>query len=259
MIELVEEWRSLAPFGFPGYDVSDYGRVRSYWKQAKGSRTWQIASEPQRVRRPATRRGYLRLDLRDADHRQHTRSIHRLVLEVFRGPCPPGHEAHHRNHDAADNRLVNLEWTPKVAHRSRHQRCENNNASKLTEATVRLICSELVAGTTETAIAVQFGISQTTVSNIGTRRIWAAVSADYDLPSDPHRNHHQPRGEVNPFSKLTEATVRVIRAEVAAGASTAALARRLSVHRATIERVVARQTWAHVSDEPPDVGLPEAA
>jgi hypothetical protein len=36
--------------------------------------------------------------------------VHRLVLEAFRGPCPPGMEACHGNGDRGDPRLSNLRW-----------------------------------------------------------------------------------------------------------------------------------------------------
>ena len=38
------------------------------------------------------------------------RYVHRLVLEAFVGPCPPGLECLHRDHDTANNRLRNLRW-----------------------------------------------------------------------------------------------------------------------------------------------------
>lgn len=36
--------------------------------------------------------------------------VHRLVLEAFVGPCPPGMEACHWNGIPGDNRLHNLRW-----------------------------------------------------------------------------------------------------------------------------------------------------
>lgn len=42
------------------------------------------------------------------------RSVHRLVLEAFVGPCPDGMQCRHLNDHRADNRLENLKWgTPK--------------------------------------------------------------------------------------------------------------------------------------------------
>ena len=41
------------------------------------------------------------------------RRLHRLVLEAFRGMCPPGHEARHANGVPSDNHLANLSWATK--------------------------------------------------------------------------------------------------------------------------------------------------
>lgn len=40
--------------------------------------------------------------------------VHRLVLETFVGPCPPGMEALHRNGNPSDNSLSNLHWGTKI-------------------------------------------------------------------------------------------------------------------------------------------------
>lgn len=38
------------------------------------------------------------------------KSVHRLILEAFDGPCPDGMEARHLNGNKLDNRLRNLAW-----------------------------------------------------------------------------------------------------------------------------------------------------
>ena len=38
------------------------------------------------------------------------RSLARIVLEAFVGPCPEGHECDHKNRERDDDRLVNLRW-----------------------------------------------------------------------------------------------------------------------------------------------------
>ena len=47
-------------------------------------------------------------------------SVHRLLAHELFGPCPPGYEVHHKNHNSLDNRACNLEYvTP----------CENKAAA----------------------------------------------------------------------------------------------------------------------------------
>lgn len=91
----MSEWRSV--LGFEGlYEISDDGQVRS----ARG-----------RLRKPVENRpnGYLTVQLR-RDLRTHKRYIHRLVLEAFVGPCPPGMECCHRDGDIGNNSVPNLYW-----------------------------------------------------------------------------------------------------------------------------------------------------
>lgn len=40
--------------------------------------------------------------------------VHRVILEVFRGPAPDGYETDHINTNRGDNRLSNLKWVTKI-------------------------------------------------------------------------------------------------------------------------------------------------
>jgi len=42
--------------------------------------------------------------------RGNSRLVHQLVLEAFKGPCPPGMECLHKNHTPGDNKLSNLKY-----------------------------------------------------------------------------------------------------------------------------------------------------
>lgn len=90
MSEHIEQWRP-APEK-PDYAVSDLGSIRSPRGDILKPHT--LKSGHQQV--------YLGRGCR--------RYVHRLVLEAFVGPCPPGHVACHWNDDPADNRLENLRW-----------------------------------------------------------------------------------------------------------------------------------------------------
>jgi HNH endonuclease len=59
-----------------------------------------------------------------------------------------------------------------------------------------------------------------------------------------HRTGH---GERNANTKFTDDVIRLIRAESARGISRRQLARQLKVHHSTINRIVSRQVWKHVS------------
>ena len=98
-----ETWKPIP--GYPHYEVSDHGRVRSIPRTAHG-RTYRSVIMSTRV----SNRGYILVDVRDAQGKKQTRSMHTLVLEAFTGPRPRGYEACHANDIPADNRLENLRW-----------------------------------------------------------------------------------------------------------------------------------------------------
>jgi hypothetical protein len=109
---MTERW--LPVVGWEGlYEVSDLGRVKSLERV--------IRKAPGRWGKPTSQTipaRILSLDL----HQKHPRialfrngtgercRVHRLVLEAFVGPCPPGREACHWNDIGHDNRLTNLRW-----------------------------------------------------------------------------------------------------------------------------------------------------
>jgi hypothetical protein len=102
------EYRDIP--GFPGYRVGSDGsvwtsKVKGGNDRAAGKRgLWRL------LRVHHNRAGYCLVNL-DCDGRNHTRPIHRLVLELFVGPRPEGMEAcHYPDADKNNNRLENLRW-----------------------------------------------------------------------------------------------------------------------------------------------------
>src|SRR4051812_39853202 len=98
-IEIMPEWRSIQ--GFPGYEVSNMGEVRSWYRGVV--RILKLYQQPN---------GYFRLSLcrSGRQQRRHGRYIHTLVLEAFQGPRPPGMEARHLDGNKSNNRNDNLRF-----------------------------------------------------------------------------------------------------------------------------------------------------
>lgn len=95
----VEEWRQVP--GCPDYEVSDWGRVRS-WRNGR----WPGKPDSPRLLRPNKNRGgYLGVTIGGVQHR-----IHYLVLITFVGPRPQGFDSCHNNDKRDDNRASNLRW-----------------------------------------------------------------------------------------------------------------------------------------------------
>ena len=139
----------------PGYDgfyqVSDHGDVKSIprdlFKIRLGKETRYrvkgcgLKQDPSRV--------YLHVKLQRGGQCA-SKSVHRLVLEAFIGPCPDGHEACHKNGDPRNNRLGNLYWgtasqnkQDSIRHGT-HAYGERNGRARLTERDVLGIIDLLV-------------------------------------------------------------------------------------------------------------------
>ncbi|RDW14414.1 hypothetical protein DIE28_02605 [Paracoccus thiocyanatus] len=101
-----EVWREVS--GFPAYDVSNMGRVRSWLRRGVGSQ--RIID---RRREPRILRGENGLEVRlcDLDGGLHSRRIHLLVLEAFIGPAPRGASAIWLDGDRRNNAASNLAWS----------------------------------------------------------------------------------------------------------------------------------------------------
>jgi hypothetical protein len=101
-----ETWRAIP--GWPAYEVSDQGRVRSYYRFDRGR--YDLAAIPQRfVRSRKGHGGYPILGLYN-HARQWTVRLHKLVMLAFIGPCPDGMEVCHNDGNPQNNRLDNLRY-----------------------------------------------------------------------------------------------------------------------------------------------------
>jgi hypothetical protein len=101
---VTERWAQIP--GFEGhYDVSDLGRVRSWYARAG-------VPTPRLLNATPNSGGYLHLTL-CLRKRPTTGRVHRLVLLAFVGPCPEGEEVRHLNGDLLNNALTNLAYGTK--------------------------------------------------------------------------------------------------------------------------------------------------
>lgn len=103
---MTECWRQVPDF--PGYEVSDHGRVRSY-KKRTGFGQVDIVDTPQRMLSETAGDHYPRVVLASDGASTHIR-IHTLVLSAFLGPRPEGMECRHLDSDPHNNHISNLRW-----------------------------------------------------------------------------------------------------------------------------------------------------
>ena len=177
------EYREIA--GFPGYRVGNDGTVWTCWQSfGRGSRLsarWKrLAESVYDGRRPDKRTPYHYVTLR-RNGRGHYKFVHRLVLEAFVGPCPPGLQTRHRDGNAENNRLGNLRWGTSQENaddKRRHgtvQFGEDNSHAKITASDVRRIRRLLAAGVPFRTIAAEYGVTKWCIDGIAYRKAWSYV------------------------------------------------------------------------------------
>ena len=163
------EYRDIP--GFPGYRVSIGGKVESRWGTSGHSRGRLVSAW--HVIRPKVNRvsGHLFVNMR-RDGTTFTRTVHRLVLEAFVGPCPPGLECRHIDSNPANNDLGNLAWGTRA----------ENIADRLGRGQVKVDAADVAEirllhglGMMNYEIGAVYGIHGTTVCNIVRRKTWKHV------------------------------------------------------------------------------------
>lgn len=98
----IEIW--LPIIGCEGiYEISSLGRVRALARKRQDGRFYR-----ERVMK-LNGRIYLQVHLR-LRKKQPQPLVHHLVLEAFRGPCPPGLQACHEDGNSKNNSISNLRW-----------------------------------------------------------------------------------------------------------------------------------------------------
>jgi NUMOD4 motif-containing protein/HNH endonuclease len=119
-----EQWRPVV--GFPDYEVSDHGRVRSvdriklYTQRSKSGRAYTVERKHHgRLLRAGTMKSGHQIVILG---RGNPRCVHALVLEAFVGLAPTGTECCHWDDDPANNRLSNLRWDTRASNLADYKR-----------------------------------------------------------------------------------------------------------------------------------------
>lgn len=104
---VAETWRSIP--GFPFYEASSLGRVRSLPKRVRTSHRGHEGTRlrPGKILNPISNKGYLVVKLGGPNLAY---GVHQAVAMAFHGPCPDGMVVDHKNGTKTDNRPENLEY-----------------------------------------------------------------------------------------------------------------------------------------------------
>ncbi len=161
---------------FKDYAVTKNGQIWS-----KYSHQWLILIE----KRPRTGDNYLSVALYKGK-KGFWKSVHRLVLETFKGSCPKGMECRHLDGNKQNNELKNLCWGTRKqniqdsilqgTHQSLHQNGSKNPRAKLTEQDAKMIIYIFNTGLfAQTTIADFYNVVISVISNIVNKKRWKHI------------------------------------------------------------------------------------
>lgn len=189
-----EEWRYID--GFPGYEVSNLGRVRKKKITGEGygypSIYHPIVVKNSKLLGKRSEPWYPQVSIRNAEGVQKRINVHRLVAKAFLPPVEGKPQVNHKDGNKANSKLENLEWVDNSGNQ-KHAfstglrvcpvRGENNPVGKLTAPQIREILS-LKGKLSQNEIARRFGINQSNVSRIFSKEKWGWLeSQGSDRPS----------------------------------------------------------------------------
>ena len=173
-----EIWKPIPDY--PGYEASSFGRVRSFWKRlGPGSKV--LSDQSQRILSQwLDDCGYYRVQIKGKN-----RTVHRLVLEAFQGPCPPGFESRHLDGIRKNVHESNLRWGTKKENtddRTRHGNCQNlirgekQWKAKLTARDAKEIREIYAQGLySQPQLGKIFGVSHSQIGYVIRRKSWAHI------------------------------------------------------------------------------------
>lgn len=233
-----EEWRPVKDF--PGYEVSNLGRVRSWFR-------WRGADGPRLLAGAINKRSGIHtvmVQCPDGSHR--TIAVHQLVARTFLGDPPtPQHEVNHKSGVRSDNSAGNLEW---VTPRENIHHAWQIGLQKPSYGHRRLTDEQVVQirhfGQTMTIyqLAELFPVSAAHILRILDGDCWTTISP---IPKrDP--GLFRRRGIASPCAKLTEQQVREIR-QLKGTMSWRQIGLRYGISDNSVGDILRGRTWGHVT------------
>lgn len=177
-----EIWKSIN--GFPGYEISNMGKVKSLEKYTKHWAGGLRLLKERILKGSLSSSGYFQVDL-PLENAGRNRTIHLIVIEHFGDPKPsPKHECNHKDGDKQNNWWTNLEWMTRKAN-IKHaydlglaigNSGEKNGYSTLTEKEVKRVRKMYITGKyTQTKLAKIFKVGQFCIWSIVHNKTWRTI------------------------------------------------------------------------------------
>ena len=175
---MMEEWREIPDY--PGYEISSLGNARSF---RSGNGKGELKSEARVLKQQVfAGRKYYRLTL-FRNGKPKTLKTHRVMLEAFKGPCPPGMQGLHRDDNQSNNTIDNLMWgthaenvADKIAN-GKQVRGSGVGIAKLSEAQAGEIKQRLIDAKRGIVgiLANEYGVCRSSISAIKHDHTWRHV------------------------------------------------------------------------------------
>ncbi len=201
-----EKWVPIVFDGIenpPRYEVSNYGRLRSFQMTATAQRRklGTPGTPPtSTIIKGSVIQGYRSLNIR-SEGKTLNRYVHKLVAEHFVDRNRPDELfVIHLDHDKQNNYYTNLRWVTKdemIDHNRNNPNLKNRPVLrqtrnyKLTESKVKIIKKLLRNDKNRLKmIAKQFGITHTQLNRIRSGENWKHVTLDDEVPASSLSNSH---------------------------------------------------------------------
>ena len=154
-----EEWKPIP--GYPGYEVSDLGNVRSFWAK----RRHKLEQEPHAISTRLVQGGMMASVGRKKGNNINVR-VARLIALAFLGPPPKGANVYHLDGDNMNDKKENLYYnTPSDWMK---ENWSEFSPTRLTEGEVIRIRERRADGFCMQKLADLYGVSQPAISHICT-------------------------------------------------------------------------------------------
>lgn len=165
-----EEWRPIP--GFPAYEVSSIGRVRSVDRVIDYANGRRVHSK-QRILKPTKSSGYYSVNL-SKNGKSTSKKVHTLVAATFLGQRPSGSDVRHKNGRKTDNRKENLEYGTRSENVLDGYRITGKTMAcqKLSPKIAEEIREKGKNGASQRKLAAEYGVSKSTIGAILKMKIY---------------------------------------------------------------------------------------
>jgi len=228
------------------YDVSDLGRVRTYYKSF-GRKGRKVVYYPVDFLWPSVGpQGYYRIGIHVGT--SVSVSLHSIIMAAFVGPRPPNTEILHRDGDPSNNELANLRYGTHEENTQdwmRHAR-DGKPSTKTVEWSL--------ARTRDRRVGMHINLLRSSLEK------WKPVvgyEGRYDVSERGHIRSYveascngqrgtSNRGERCGSAKFCDDEVRLMRAWCASGYSQKSVGEAFHCDSGTTSMIVNRKTWRHI-------------